>query len=475
MHNFFGTMLKYSHIKFDKKRIQMKKISLFIIFITFAVSASSKNDFNKSFIKVSKEVNPAVVSIVSETVEKTTHQDFFFPPGFEHFFPEFRNFPERERRGQSLGSGVIIDSKNGYIVTNNHVVNNAEEIKVILFNKEELTAELVGTDPLSDIALLKVQSKTLKDVKMGDSDKLEVGEWVIAIGSPFGLHLNHTVTAGIVSAIGRSQVISKISFEDFIQHDAAINPGNSGGALVDLSGNLIGVNTAIATDGYSRSNAGVGFAIPVNMVKRIVDDLINGGDVRRGWLGVSIQDIDDNMAKALNLKNKVGAIINNILNNSPAEKAGLREKDVIIKVGNKKVENGTKLRNMVSNKRPGDIVRFRIIRNNKEQTIKVKLGERPAEKDLQAEYNIDSSFDIIGLKVANFENSKGVIITKIKKNSTAEKNSLMINDIITNIGDDSISDITEYKKYLNNYNEGDIILLRILRKNNVRYEAFEIK
>jgi len=181
------------------------------------------------------------------------------------------------------------------------------------------------------------------------------------------------------------------------------------------------------------------------------------------------------MAKALNLKNKVGAIINNILNNSPAEKAGLREKDVIIKVGNKKVENGTKLRNMVSNKRPGDIVRFRIIRNNKEQTIKVKLGERPAEKDLQAEYNIDSSFDIIGLKVANFENSKGVIITKIKKNSTAEKNSLMINDIITNIGDDSISDITEYKKYLNNYNEGDIILLRILRKNNVRYEAFEIK
>ena len=310
---------------------------------------------------------------------------------------------------------------------------------------------------------------------MGNSDKLEVGEWVIAIGSPFGLHLNHTVTAGIVSAIGRSQVISKISFEDFIQHDAAINPGNSGGALVDLSGNLIGINTAIATDGYSKSNAGVGFAIPVNMVKRIVDDLVNGGDVKRGWLGVSIQDIDDNMAKALNLKNKVGAIVNNILDGSPAEEAGLKERDIIIKVGNKKVENGTKLRNMVSNKRPGEVVRFRVIRNNKEQTIKVTLGERPSEEDLQASYNSKTEFDILGLRITESDNSQGVVITEIKKQSTAEKNSLKKNDVITSIGDNTIRNVAEYKKYLSNYNIGDIILLRILRNNSVRYEAFEIK
>jgi len=454
----------------------MRTVKIFFIFIAYTLCASSNNDFNKAFIKVSKEVNPAVVSIVSETIEKTRHQDFFFPPGFEQFFPEFRNFPEQQRRGQSLGSGVIVDSKNGYIVTNNHVINNAEEIKVILFDQEELIAELVGTDPLSDLALLKVESKSLKEVKLGNSDKLQVGEWVIAIGSPFGLHLNHTVTAGIVSAIGRSQVISKISFEDFIQHDAAINPGNSGGALVNLNGDLIGINTAIATDGYSKSNAGVGFAIPVNMVKRIIDDLVSGGDVKRGWLGVSIQDIDDNMAKALNLKNKLGAIVNNILDGSPAEEAGLKERDIIIKIGNKKVANGTKLRNMVSNKRPGEVVRFRVIRNNKEQTIKVTLGERPSEQDLQSSYyNREKSFDILGLRVSESDNLQGVVITDIEKQSNAEKNSLKKNDLITSIGDNMVRNVAEYNKYLSDYSIGDIILLRILRNNSVRYEAFEIK
>ena len=226
---------------------------------------------------------------------------FFFNPFFDDFGDQF---DQQERKSQSLGSGVIIDNDKGYIITNNHVIENAEEIKVILYDKREFDAKIIGTDPLSDLAVIQIEPDNLAKAKFGDSNLLQIGEWVIAIGSPFGLHLNHTVTAGIVSAVGRSDVISRMNFENFIQHDAAINPGNSGGGLFNLNGELIGINTAIATDGFSKSNAGVGFAIPVNQAKRVVEDLITSGKVSRGWLGVQIQDIDDSMQKALKLNSK---------------------------------------------------------------------------------------------------------------------------------------------------------------------------
>jgi len=307
---------------------------IFLILFSNAFAFSNQQDFSKSFINVAENTNPAVVSIISErTVEKN-----------HHFF--FREIPKQEYKGQSLGSGVIIDSKKGYIVTNNHVINEAEEIKVLLEDNRELTAEIIGSDPPSDLALLKVDPNNLQDVKIGNSDQLRVGEWIMAIGSPFGLHLNHTVTAGIISAVGRSDIVSRRNFENFIQHDAAINPGNSGGALMNLKGELIGINTAIATEGFSRQNAGVGFAIPINQVMRVIEDLIEEGYVTRGWLGVTIQEIDENIAKAMKIDIRQGAIISQILEDSPADKSDLKEQDIIIEIDNQKINGPSQLKKL---------------------------------------------------------------------------------------------------------------------------------
>ncbi|HJM96258.1 MAG TPA: trypsin-like peptidase domain-containing protein, partial [Candidatus Marinimicrobia bacterium] len=311
-----------------------------IVCIAVAFSYPTKKDFSDAFIKVAEAGNPAVVSIVSEKVIESSYHQFFDPFGDQ--------FPRDEFKGHSLGSGVIIDTDEGYIVTNNHVIEDASEIKVVMLDKRELDAEIVATDPPSDLAVIRVNPEELSTVKLGDSDKLSVGEWVVAIGSPFGLHLNHTVTAGIVSAVGRNAVMSRNNFEDFIQHDAAINPGNSGGALFNLDGELVGINTAIATDGFSRANAGVGFAIPINMVKRVMEDLISDGKVTRGWLGVSIQDVDEGMAKALKLRDRNGAIISQVMKDSPAEDAGVKEQDVIIEVDGEKVNDSSNLKNLIS-------------------------------------------------------------------------------------------------------------------------------
>ncbi|SVD95242.1 uncharacterized protein METZ01_LOCUS448096, partial [marine metagenome] len=256
--------------------------------------------------------------------------------------------PQEKFKGHSLGSGVIIDADKGYIITNNHVIEDAEEIKVVMFDKREVKATIVAADPPSDLAVIKVDPGSLSTVELGNSDQLSVGEWVVAIGSPFGLHLNHTVTAGIVSAVGRSSVISRNNFEDFIQHDAAINPGNSGGGLFNLDGELVGINTAIATDGFSRANAGVGFAIPINMVKRVLEDLISKGKVTRGWLGVRIDNVNEGLAKALKLEDLNGAIITHVISGSPAEEAGVEEKDVIISVDGERVDDSSNLKNLIS-------------------------------------------------------------------------------------------------------------------------------
>ena len=465
-------------IKLRKEKYTNMKQILPLIWITVLLAFPSKKDFSKAFIQVASNGNPAVVSIVSEKVIEQRYHQFFSPFGDQ--------FPQGESRGHSLGSGVIIDSDEGYIITNNHVIEDAEEIKVIMFDKREMKATIVATDPPSDLAVIKVDPGGLSTVDLGNSDKLSVGEWVVAIGSPFGLHLNHTVTAGIVSAVGRSSVISRNNFEDFIQHDAAINPGNSGGALFNLDGELVGINTAIATDGYSRANAGVGFAIPINMVKRVMEDLISDGKVTRGWLGVQIQDVDEGMAKALRLKERNGAIISQVIKNSPAEDAGVEEQDVIIAVDGVKVADSSNLKNLISSGRPDDKTKLTVIRDGHERNLIVTLGTRPGEKELAETFHYgEKLFDVLGLRVETLKNvdgkelradsPNGVKVVDIKKGSPAYDNNIKRGDIITEVSKSIIKNENDYESELDAFSEGDTIMLRIIRNGSPLYVAFEIK
>ncbi len=452
--------------------LQNTKI-IFLFTITFLFS--NYKDFTDAFIQVSKKANPAVVSIISQK-EVETHNPFQSHPFFQDdFFPkDFFQFPKESYKSNSLGSGVIIDSANGYIITNSHVINKSDEIKVVLYDKREFEAKIIGEDPLSDIAVIQILGDKLTELKLGNSDSLQVGEWIIAIGSPFGLHLNHTVTAGIISAVGRTDVISKMNYENFIQHDAAINPGNSGGALLDLDGTLIGINTAIATDGYSRANAGVGFAIPINQAKKVTTDLIENGTVKRGWLGVTIQDITDEMKIALNLKNKKGALVSQVLKDSPAEKGGLEAEDIIIKVNSNLVENSADLRNIISDKYPNKKVTITVIRNNNKKKIKVLLGERPDDNYfIDQNSNNNSDFDLIGIKIQNI-NSDGVKVAEVKFESAAYNGGIRTGDIIETIGRRIIKNESDYFDMIKNYNTGDTIMLRIIRNNNPTYLAFTI-
>ena len=325
----------------------MDKIRLLIfLFLSINLNAQSAKYFSETFSEVAKNVNPAVVTITSEKVQKEQYRN-----PFEEFFGDeyFRYYaPERERRSQALGSGVIVDASNGFIITNNHVIQDADEISIILIDEREFEAEVIGADPKSDIAILKIEAENLSAVGLGNSDNLDVGEWVLAIGSPFSANLSHTVTAGIVSAKGRSSVIGGVDYQDFIQTDAAINPGNSGGALVNLDGELVGINTAIATGGYMRSNAGVGFAIPSNLANNIMKDLISEGRVIRAWLGVFIQDVNDGIAKALDLPDRNGSVVTEVVGDSPADKAGFKVEDVIIEFAGTKVRDSSHLKNLVS-------------------------------------------------------------------------------------------------------------------------------
>ena len=450
-----------------------KKKYLAILFLC-GILLSNYKDFTNAFIDVSKKSNPAIVSIISQK-EVEVYNPFKSHPFFQDdFFPkDFFGFPDESYKSNSLGSGVIIDAEKGYIITNSHVINKSDEIKVVLYDKREYEATIIGEDPLSDIAVIQIDNDSLTDLTMGDSDDLQVGQWVIAIGSPFGLHLNHTVTAGIVSAIGRSDVMSKMNYENFIQHDAAINPGNSGGALLDLEGNLIGINTAIAT--RSGQNAGVGFAVPINQAKKVANDLIETGTVKRGWLGITIQDITDDMKSYWKLKNKKGALVSQILENSPAEKSGLKEEDIIIKVNNDEIENSSDLRNTVSENYPNKEITLTVLRDNKKKKIKVLLGERPTNESLvNGDWNKNEEFDILGLKIES-SNNNGVKITDIKPDSSAGREDLRVDDVIKSIGRRIINSPSDYFDMIENYDEGDTVMMKVIRNNNARYIAFQIK
>jgi len=345
---------------------------------TTPISKSILNlkETGNTFTQIAKLVNPTVVSIQTETRHKTSRQNR------NRFYRFFDGNPHEQIPSVGLGSGVIVD-KNGYILTNHHVIENADKIEVNLNDRRTFRAKVIGVDPYTDLAVIKIDGEDLPVAYLGNSDNIDVGEWVLAIGNPLGL--NSTVTAGIVSALGRDINIvgnnlslddRRYSIETFIQTDAAINPGNSGGALVNLGGEVIGIDTAIATRGGSGSYIGYGFAIPLHLAKNVMNDVIAYGRVRRGWIGVSIRPVDQTDAKAFGLDNAKGVLITGLVRGSAAEKAKLQEEDIILQIEGQTVNNPNEIQAVVAQRQPGDIITLNIVRDNKEMVIKIELKER---------------------------------------------------------------------------------------------------
>tara|TARA_Y100001968_G_scaffold97256_1_gene87245 strand:+ start:165 stop:1559 length:1395 start_codon:yes stop_codon:yes gene_type:complete len=462
----------------------MRKNIIIIFSIILSIGFSQKSivqQFSKTFADVAEKVNPAVVTISTDKVIK---MDRFNQYPFNQFFGWDRG-PEQQQeyRTRALGSGVIVDASKGYIITNNHVVEDMDKISVKLMDKRIFEATIVGSDPKSDLAVLQIEADDLIQVDIGNSDKLRVGEWVIAIGSPFTDNLSHTVTAGIISAMGRSDIISRENYEDFIQIDAAINPGNSGGALVDLNGELIGINTAIATGGYERSNRGVGFAIPTNMVYKVMNDLIDKGYVVRGWLGVAIQEIDDSYAKALGLDTRDGALISNVANSSPADNAGLITGDVILEFNDVSINNSSHLKNVVSSSEPGKRYKVDIIRDGRRKSIYVKLGELPNEPQMAFMPNDKSS--TLGITVQDLNSSlrkhynlsqddDGVVVTEMDNDSEAYRSGIREGDIIIRVGTNNVRNSNDFKDLIRTSSRKNTVLLLVKRNDVSRFYALEI-
>ena len=446
---------------------------------------SKLTNISRVFAEVAKKVKPTVVSITTEKVIKYPQQQYprrgpSQQNPFDDFFDRFFRFPapEGEQRQKALGSGVIM-TPDGYIVTNNHVVANFDKIKVTLADERTFDAEVVGTDPKSDMAVIKIDAKDLPAVKVGDSDKAEVGEWVLAIGNPMGFA--HTVTAGIISAKGRSN-LRLADYEDFIQTDAAINPGNSGGALVNLNGELVGINTAIASQ--TGTYIGIGFAIPINMAKNIMESLVNKGKVVRGWLGVYIQDIGDELADAMGLKDTKGSLISSVVEDSPSEKAGLKAGDVIIRLDKEKIKDSNHLRNIIAGLLPGTTVKVEVIRNKKKRVISVKLGELE-DKEQVAEKSAKQKQEKMGLKVEALTRElaqqygydakkKGVIVTEVKPGGPAARGTVREGDLILELNRKEIKSITAYEKAIASVKPGDTILVLLNRRGSVFFVGVKI-
>ncbi len=465
-----------------------KSILWIVILFTGYIYAQNSvvSQFSQAFANVAEKANPAVVTIMTQKVYKvnqmhaprTPFNDFF------QFFP--KNFPEQEFYGHALGSGVIVDGKKGYILTNHHVIADADEIDVKLMDKRVFKAKIVGSDPKSDIAVLQIDGKNLSELKLGDSGKLRVGEWVLAVGSPFSANLSHTVTAGIVSALGRSNIISGVNnYEDFIQTDAAINPGNSGGALLNLKGELIGINTAIVSGGIEKANRGVGFAIPSNMAKKVMNDLITKGYVVRAWLGVYIQEVEDKLARALDLNTRDGALVTKVVEDSPAEKAGIKEGDVIIRFNGELVKDPSHLKNIVSSTSPGTKSEVIIVRDGKEKTLKVVLEELQQDKE-QFAANTNHDDRNFGLQVQDLtpalakqfgldSEQEGVIVTNVEASSAAYKAGIRVGDLITRVGKKNISSKREFKKMIKTAKKQGTILLLVKRNGVSRFYALDIE
>ncbi|MGW8284835.1 MAG: DegQ family serine endoprotease [Candidatus Deferrimicrobiaceae bacterium] len=414
-----------------------------------------------------KEVSPAVVNISTTQVVHLRRPRMRSPFGpqdpFEEFFHNFFGNLPREQKRRSLGSGFII-SDDGYILTNNHVVEKADEITVTLLDKQELQAEVVGTDSKTDIALIKIKAgKKLPYVPLGDSEGLEIGEWVVAIGNPFGL--GHTVTAGIVSAKGR--VIGSGPYDDFIQTDASINPGNSGGPLFNLKGEVVGINTAIIQGGQ-----GIGFATPIDMAKSVLGQLKEKGKVTRGWLGVYIQRLTPDMAESLGIPGKNGALVADVTKEGPAAKAGIRSGDVIVSFDGKKVESEHDLPQIVASTTPGKKVEVVVLRDGKEVKIPVSITQMEAEAEQKSAGGPDLTKGL-GLSVQNItpeiarhlnlDNPKGVLVTSVEPGSPADDAGFHEGDVIRAINRTPVKDSGDFEKKIEKVKKEKTVLFLVER------------
>ncbi len=464
--------------------------------------------FRNVFADIAEQAIPTVVSVTSTKIDTVIYRDpfhqFFGGSPFEEFFgaPRRKQQPQRpeqkkqeQRRTSGVGSGVIV-SKDGYILTNYHVVGEADEIMVETHDDREYEAKIIGVDSLSDVAVIKITEKVnnLPVAYLGDSDKLRPGDWVMAVGSPF--NLSSTVTTGIVSALGR-QTGGITMYQNFIQTDAAINPGNSGGALVNIEGELIGINTMI----YTRSGGymGIGFAIPINMARNIMKQIIYKGAVSRGWLGVQIGDIDQNMQEALGLKNKKGVLINDVFDGQPAKKAGIKAGDVILSIDGIPTSDANSLKNTVASIKPGKKAPVVLIRNGKKITLHVtlssrdekdikKLSQKEKESDDQKAQEVDVTKKV-GFSVSNItkeirdqiglkQGTKGVVVLNIEQSSSASRKGLRKYDIIkkVKIKNNNFSVINEakaFKKVVSRADKDDSILLYVERKGTLFFLAFK--
>ena len=438
--------------------------------------AKSTEYFNApaSFNHLAEIASPAVVNIRTVKTIKgggPVFRQFQRDPWgkdspFKEFFERyFGDDMKREFKQPSLGSGFIMDEA-GFVVTNNHVIEDADQIKVRLKDDREFDAKIVGRDANTDLALLKIESgQDLPTIKMGDSDALKVGEWVVAIGSPFGLE--HTVTAGIVSAKGR--VIGSGPYDDFIQTDASINPGNSGGPLLNMNGEVIGINTAIVASG-----SGIGFAIPINLAKDIIMALKNEGEVTRGWLGVAIQDLNGDMAEYYGIEDKKGVFVADVFEGDPADQAGIKAKDIILEVNGEKIKTSRQLTSMVASIPVGESAKIKILRDGKEKTVRVKIAKRTEDK-LSARARPREQAEEFGIRVSdlkpeimqqfNIDETSGVIVTHVESGSKGDDAGVRPGDIIKEINRKPVKNAGDYEAILQGLSSGDAVNLFIRRKN----------
>ena len=405
-------------------------------------------------------VTSAVVNISTEGRVELRFNPLFNDPFFKRFF----NFPEqrRQRRTQSLGSGVIIDSKRGLIVTNYHVIKSADVIKVKLSDGRVFEAELVGSDSETDIAVMKIAAKNLVSLDLFNSDELRVGDFVVAIGNPFGL--GQTVTSGIVSALARSG-LGIIGYEDLIQTDASINPGNSGGALVNLEGKLIGINTAI----YSQSggNIGIGFAIPSNMTKEVMSQIIKHGEVRRGFIGAKFQDLDRSLIEAFGLSVEKGAVVVSVSSGSPSDKAGLQVGDVIVALNGRVINGATDLRNRLGLERPGNLVILDCLKSEKTLKISLTIGDyKDALQTRQFKNSVLSGVSVVAIPRSSesFGRVRGVMIFDVQKKSRAWEAGLRKNDIVSSVNRKEVATVEQFLDTFDGSKKR--VLLRVFREGN---------
>jgi serine protease Do len=468
--------------------------------------------FATVFADVAEKVVPTVVSVVPTKIDTVVFNNnpfyqffndpFFGGNQFDDFFggrqrrgPQQPQQPQRqERRRQGLGSGVIV-SRDGYILTNSHVVAGADEIEVRTSDGRSFEALIIGQDSLTDVAVLKIRDRVnnLPVAFLGDSDKLRPGDWAVAIGNPFSL--TSSVTMGIVSAVGRTTAMQggAAMFQDFIQTDAAINPGNSGGALVNIRGELIGINTMIYTQ--SGGNMGIGFAIPINMARRIMEDLIFDGRVSRGWLGVSIQDLDQTTRDAFSLSPETrGVLISDVFQGQPADRAGIRRGDVILSIDGKVTETTNQLRNNVAAIHPGKTVPVEFLRNGRRMTVRVQLTSRDESQaiasaggptgDQQAPRPADGQ--ILGMRVGPITpelrtqlnlaaNVQGMVITEVARGSQAAQEGLRVNDVILEVNRKPVPSMREFTRQTKDIKPGDSVLFLIQREGNTFFRAFRMR